>query len=54
MPNQNFLLVRMVCTLVKTSTRGRKVSLDVHREHLNTASLYFTGLRKRSNIGNGM
>jgi len=53
MPNQMNLLVRLVCTLVKTSTRGRKVSLDVHRVHLTTATCRNTGLRKWTSTGNG-
>ena len=40
-PNQSHLLVRMACTLVKSSTRGRDVGLDVHREHMTTADWRF-------------
>lgn len=53
-PNQSSYWYGNVCTLVKNSTRGRKVSLDVHRVHLTTAAYSeMDRMRKWTSTGNG-
>lgn len=51
MPNRDSYWYGMSCTLVKNSTRGRNVSLNVHREYMTTAAFKIR-MRKWTSIGN--